>query len=111
MLGGREEQGVRHVEAVYCLTNQDASREHFSMDPREQLAAVRDMRARGIQPLGNWHSHPETPSRPSAEDVRLAYDPAASYLILSLEAEDFPTLNAFRIREGKYEWEILELYD
>ncbi len=111
LLAGREENGVRQVERVYLLTNTDSSNEHFSMDPREQLAAVRDMRANGWTPLGNWHSHPETPSRPSREDIRLAYDPNASYLILSLEAQAAPNLNAFRIRNGAYEWEILELYD
>ena len=111
LLGGREENGVREILAVYLLRNTDASSEHFSMDPREQLAAVRDMRGRGLKPLGNWHSHPETPSRPSEEDIRLAYDPAASYLILSLESKTVPNLNAFRIRDGQAEWEILEITD
>lgn len=111
LLGGVMQDGVRDVREVYLLTNVDASNEHFSMDPREQLAAIKDMRSKGLQPLGNWHSHPETPSRPSEEDVRLAYDPNATYMILSLESRMAPNLNAFRIREGKYEWEILELYD
>ena len=111
LLAGTETDGVRDIKEVYLLTNTDASNEHFTMDPREQLAAVKDMRAKGLRPLGNWHSHPESPSRPSEEDVRLAHDPTASYLILSLESWEAPNLNAFRIRDGKYEWEILELYD
>ena len=111
LLAGVEQDGVREIRQVYLLTNVDASNEHFSMDPREQLAAIKDMRAKGLQPLGNWHSHPETPSRPSEEDVRLAYDPNATYMILSLQSRVAPNLNAFYIREGKYEWEILELYD
>ena len=111
LLGVTVEDRDRDVREVYLLTNADASSEHFSMDPREQLAAIKDMRSKGLQPLGNWHSHPETPSRPSEEDVRLAYDPNATYMILSLESRIAPNLNAFRIREGKYEWEILELYD
>lgn len=55
------------------------------------------MRSQGLVPLGNWHSHPESPSRPSEEDKRLANDPRASYLILSLEKEDHPVLNAFHV--------------
>ena len=43
-------------------------------------------------------SHPETPSRPSEEDKRLAFDSTAHYLILSLMEPDAPVLNAFRIR-------------
>ncbi|MBQ3332973.1 MAG: M67 family metallopeptidase [Thermoguttaceae bacterium] len=91
---------IRTVEKVYLLTNTDASAEHFSMDPNEQFAAVKDMRSRGIGLLGNFHSHPATPSRPSEEDKRLAYDTSASYLILSLAGEE-PVLNSFRIDGDK----------
>ena len=58
------------------------------------------MRAGGLSPLGNWHSHPETPSRPSAEDIRLALDSKASYLILSLMDMDAPVLNGFSVKDG-----------
>lgn len=88
--------GNKSVEKVYLLTNIDNSNEHFSMDPKEQLEAVKDMRANGIVPLGNWHSHPETPSRPSEEDKRLAFDSTASYMIVSL-ADGTPVLNSFHI--------------
>jgi proteasome lid subunit RPN8/RPN11 len=98
LIAGRVDRGVKVVEKVYLMTNTDASREHFSIDPREQLSAVKDMRANGLIPLGNFHSHPETPARPSEEDIRLAYDPSASYLILSLMEEE-PVLKAFHIEQ------------
>lgn len=85
------------IKEVYLLTNIDASNEHFSMDPKEQLAAVKDMRSKGLSPLGNWHSHPESPSRPSDEDKRLAHDSKASYMIISLMDRENPVLNSFRI--------------
>ena len=91
------EDGTREIRKVYLLTNTDHTNEHFSIDPRDQLRAVRDMRAEGLTPLGNWHSHPETPSRPSEEDKRLANDKKATYLILSLQERDKPVLNAFHI--------------
>ena len=59
----------------YQLTNTDHSPEHFSFDPAEQFQTVRDARDKGLQILANYHSHPETPARPSVEDIRLAYDP------------------------------------
>ena len=64
LIGGTIENGDKHIKKIYLLTNIDHSNEHFSMDPKEQLAAVKDMRANGLVPLGNWHSHPESPSRP-----------------------------------------------
>lgn len=100
LIAGTVEGGDKHIEKVWLLTNTDHSNEHFSLDPREQLAAVKEMRAAGLQPLGNWHSHPESPSRPSEEDKRLAYDSGASYLILSLMERDLPALRSFHIEDG-----------
>ena len=91
------EDGVREIKKVYLLTNIDHTNEHFSIDPKDQLASIKDMRAEGLKPLGNWHSHPESPSRPSEEDKRLANDSNASYLILSLMEQDNPVLNAFHV--------------
>ncbi len=108
LIAGRVDGEVKVVEKVYFLTNIDHSNEHFSLDPKEQLAAVKDMRANGFAPLGNWHSHPESPSRPSDEDKRLAYDSTASYMILSL-MDKTPVLNSFKIEGESAEKELLEL--
>ncbi|MBR6101471.1 MAG: M67 family metallopeptidase [Ruminococcus sp.] len=98
------------IKKVYILTNTDHAEEHFTLDPREQLKAVKDMRAEGFTPLGNWHSHPVSPSRPSDEDKRLAYDSSASYMILSLMDEE-PVLNSFHIEGDKAEKEQLVIAD
>ena len=102
LIAGTVDGDVKTVEKVYLLTNIDASREHFSMDPKEQLAAVKDARAAGLAMLGNFHSHPESPSRPSEEDKRLAYDSTAEYLILSLMEPGNPVLKAFGVVAEKY---------
>lgn len=99
LIAGVVEDDIKIVKEVYLLTNVDASNEHFSMDPKEQLAAVKDMRKKGYVQFGNWHSHPESPSRPSEEDKRLAYDSKADYLILSLQDAEHPVLRAFLIKE------------
>lgn len=111
LLGGIVEQGVKLVKEVYLLRNVDESEEHFSMDPKEQLLAVRDLRQKGYELFGNFHSHPATPARPSEEDKRLAFDPKASYLILSLENRNQPVLKAFCISNGKVSEEEIELID
>ena len=100
LLGGTKDGDVRAVKKVYYVTNIDHTNEHFSMDPKEQLKAIKDMRVNGLTPLGNWHSHPETPARPSQEDIRLAYDSTASYLILSLMDAEHPVLHVFTIVDG-----------
>lgn len=85
----------------YRLTNVDASHEHFSLDPKEQFAAVKDARARGLEILAVYHSHPETPARMSEEDLRLAFAPGIQYTIVSLAEPDRPIIKSFHIVDGK----------
>lgn len=101
LLGGTVVDGITYVKKVYCLTNIDASREHFSMDPKEQFAVIKDIRNNNMNLIGNFHSHPETPARPSDEDKRLAYDSKSLYGIVSLMNEDSPVLKVFHINEAK----------
>ncbi|ROR28291.1 proteasome lid subunit RPN8/RPN11 [Mobilisporobacter senegalensis] len=101
LIAGVIKEDKKYIEKVYLLTNIDVSREHFSMDPKEQLAVLKDIRANNYVLLGNFHSHPETPARPSKEDKRLAYDSKINYLILSLMNPKQPVLKAFLIQEGK----------
>ena len=87
---------TRHFE----LTNIDAAPDHYSMDPKEQFATIRRTREEGLQLAAVYHSHPETPARPSVEDIRLAYDPDIIYVIVSLMAGVTPVL-AYKINNGK----------
>lgn len=88
------------VEKLYEMTNADRSSHHFMMEPREQFAAVKEMRAAGLKMLAIYHSHPETPARPSAEDVRLALTPGVVYVIISLHNGDAPAVKGFLIEDG-----------
>lgn len=96
------------VTESYEMTNADHSPDHFSFIPKEQFAAINYARRNGLQVLANWHSHPATPSRPSQEDIRLAFDSQIAYFILSL-ATDEPVLNAFHIENGIAEKLPLEI--
>lgn len=107
LIAGTVEGEDKIIKKVYLLANIDHSNEHFSLDPKEQLMAVKDMRQNGLVPLGNWHSHPESPSRPSEEDKRLAYDSKASYMILSLMDRENPVLNSFHIENNTSQKEEL----
>lgn len=95
---------IRHYE----LTNMNASAVQYSMDPAEQFAAVRRMRVAGLKLRATYHSHPRTPARPSAEDLRLAYDVDLSYVIVSLL--DY-SMKSYKIKNGMFEKEEIEIVD
>ena len=95
LIAGSEDENGRLIEKVYYLTNVDHAEDHFTLNPKEQLSAIKDMRANGLKPLGNWHSHPSSPSRPSQEDIKLAEN---------------PVLNSFHIENGQAEKEDLRIY-
>ncbi len=99
LVAGITEKNVREVKKIYFLTNAEDSEEKFSMIPEEQLAAINDMRANKIKLLGNWHSHPKMYAYPSNTDIRLAYDNALIYMIISMKNET-PELNAYIIKDG-----------
>ena len=88
------------VEKIYEMTNADASADHFMMTPEEQFAAIKDMRSAGLKMLAIYHSHPESPARPSQEDIRLALTPDVVYVIVSLLDGDNPVAKGFVIEDG-----------
>ena len=92
LVGGRDGTPVNY----YPVTNDAPDREcRFLMNPAEQIAAMRCMRAGGEQLLGIFHSHPGAPAAPSAVDLALAAYPGTVYFITSLQGAA-PELQAFR---------------
>lgn len=104
ILGGID--GV--VSAHYPMTNTDSSNEHFTMEPKEQFAVVKDLRGKELAMLAIYHSHPETPARPSAEDIRLALTPDVYHVIVSL-ATDTADIKAYRIENGSVTAEEIKI--
>ena len=82
LLAGVETGEGSEIRKVYFLENKDHAEDHCTLDPRDHINAIRDMRANGLKPLGNWHSRQSSPSSPSVEDIRLANDTKARYKIL-----------------------------
>lgn len=92
-----EKQGL--ICSQIAMKNIDASPVHYAMDPEEQFAAVKNSREGGLAIRAVYHTHPETAAYPSAEDIRLAYDPDLSYVIVSL-AESEPDIRSFSIKKN-----------
>jgi proteasome lid subunit RPN8/RPN11 len=105
ILGGTDES----VSAIYRMTNTDASNEHFMMDPKEQFAVVKDLRSKGLSMLAIYHSHPESPARPSEEDIKLALTPGVSHVIISLADALQPVVKSYKIDQGEVNLEVLEI--
>ena len=106
LLGGRGGE----ARSVYRLRNVAAERRtSYEAAPEELFAAQREMRARGEELLGIYHSHPESPEpAPSAKDVRLAFYPAAVYFIVGFAPSGEGVLRAFRVSEREGRWEPAE---
>ena len=83
----------------------------FQMDAKEMGMAQRDIRAKGLQLLAFYHSHPVSPARPSQTDITIAMEfesyrsklnlPEPFHLIVSLENPTQPMTRAFRIQQSR----------
>lgn len=103
ILLGHVEGDVKQVAEVAALTNlrhhparaqellplddpgHESERNRFLIDPKEQIRAEKDARARGLTAVGYYHSHPDHPARPSEYDRDHAW-PWYSYVIVAVEA-------------------------
>ncbi|MGI8919632.1 MAG: Mov34/MPN/PAD-1 family protein [Pyrinomonadaceae bacterium] len=94
---------------VYRLQNvAHDSHVSYEVAPEELFAAQRKMRQRGEQLVAIYHSHPRAVEpEPSETDVRLAYYPSATYLIVGLGGEA-PIMRAFKISKAERRWERVE---
>ena len=88
------------VEKIYKMINVNNRHDHFMMQPEEQFAVMKDMRAAELSMLAIYHSHPESPARPSQEDIRMAFTPGVAYVIVSLQDESRPVIKGFEIEDG-----------
>lgn len=96
ILGGNDGK----VAKLYKMTNVDNSSAHFMMEPAEQFKVAKDIRSAGLEMLAIYHSHPQTPVRPSVEDIRLALTPDVIYVIVSVQDAKCPNVKGFLIEDG-----------
>ena len=103
ILGGQGET----VQKTFELQNSGKSSVRFSMLPLEQLRAFEEIEKGSMEMIAVYHSHPHTISFPSEIDVKCAYDPKLTWVILSLKEKEKPVVNAFKIdKEAIYMEEI-----
>lgn len=83
----------------------------FSMDPTQQIAAMRTMREGGEELFAIYHSHPDSPPLPSATDLAQANYPDVLYLIISLQTRGVLEMRGFRLKDRAITEIALELAD
>lgn len=76
--------------------NTERSRDRYLLDPADIVRADRDARARGLDVLGYWHSHPDHPARPSQFDTDHAWLDYV-YIIVTTTASGAGDLNGFTL--------------
>ena len=93
---GRWEDGKAHVVEVRQGTNlrEDRARDRYILDPRDILVAEKDARAKNLEVVGFWHTHPDHPARPSQYDADHAW-PDYVYLIMAIHSGRLVDQNAF----------------
>jgi proteasome lid subunit RPN8/RPN11 len=97
-ISGRDDKPV----GVYPVINIAATPEcRFTMDPADQINALRKMRESGEELFAIYHSHPASPASPSTIDVEEAGYPEALYLIISLDTKGVLEMRGYRIKEKK----------
>ena len=86
LLAGKISAEGTLAEAVerYPLINELSSPTEFFSEPRSMLAAVKDMRTRGIDVLAVYHSHPTSEPIPSKRDLERNYSSQVMNLIVGL---------------------------
>jgi len=62
---------------------------------------MREMRAKDLQLLGIYHSHPRGENRPSRTDIEQAFYPDTPYFILSPLPDAPQLVRVFLIRDGE----------
>jgi len=84
-LFGSQEDGTRRIAEIRRQENErtDSPSNRFLITPLQFRNAERAARAAGLQMVGIYHSHPDSPARPSYYDRDHAW-PWSSYLIVSV---------------------------
>jgi len=87
------------VEKAFEMRNAEESAIRYSISPQEQLKVLEEMDKESMEMIAIYHSHPHTIPFPSEIDVKMAFYPEMSSIIVSLKEENDPVIRGFLIRE------------
>ena len=89
LLGHAEADGNTVIDAVRAENvRADSAHNRYQIAPRELIRIQREARAKGLDIVGFYHSHPDHPARWSRTDLAEAHWIGCSYVITSVVADD-----------------------
>ncbi len=86
LIGQFGADGRKTVTEIYPISNareEEAKRNRFLIRPEELMRGELRAREQGLDVVGFYHSHPDSPARPSQYDLDHAW-PTYSYIIVSV---------------------------
>jgi proteasome lid subunit RPN8/RPN11 len=98
---GRIEEGEKRIVEVQRAGNEreDSPQNRYLISPLEIHRADRAARARGLDILGFYHSHPDVAARPSDYDRDHATWPGYTFVIVSVRQGKAAEMNAWVLTE------------
>jgi proteasome lid subunit RPN8/RPN11 len=102
ILVGRDEGGRRTITAARRANNVSSERKHdrYVIDEEKLIEVIRSVRGLPEDVVGFYHSHPDSPSRPSEYDRQIAAWPGYSYLIASVDREGAASAQSWIMPDG-----------
>jgi proteasome lid subunit RPN8/RPN11 len=111
LLVGRDRSDERRVEYAIPARNHAAeTTRRYSIAPEEFLVAEQEARARGLEVVGFYHSHPDLEPEPSPSDAAEAW-PHYTYLIVGVRRGGSDTMAAWRMDGRGFVHEALRVRD
>jgi len=109
---GYEDNHTRIITHAIVVNNakEGDKRRRFEISPLDYLKAEQQAAAQDLLLLGIYHSHPNHPSVPSEHD-RVAAQPYFSYVIISVNNNEFFSLQSWRLNDNsRFEEEPVHEY-
>jgi proteasome lid subunit RPN8/RPN11 len=99
LLGKIDADGAMQVQGTVRCDNQrlDSLHNRYSIDPRELVRILRESRARDLDIVGFYHSHPDHPARWSPTDLAEAHWIGCSYVITNVTNGLAAETNSFHL--------------
>ncbi len=100
VLLGRSANGVNEVEEIVEAgnTRTDSAHNRYQIAPVELIQIQRQARAKSLDIVGFYHSHPDHPAQWSVTDIAEAHWLGCSYIITSVAKGKADVTNSFLLR-------------